>query len=173
MALILLRHTRPERAEGTCYGRTDMQLDDSFAAEAARIAAELPDVTRILSSPLSRCHRLAQAVAQSRDLAVELDERLIEMDFGAWENTPWDAIPRDQLDDWMGDFLGARPHGGESVQQLYDRVTAALSDAAQGPGPALVVTHAGVIKAAKTARGDENGWQSDIAFGGWVQVDWA
>ena len=173
MALILLRHTRPQGAEGTCYGRTDMQLDDSFAAEAARLAAELPAVTRILSSPLSRCHRLAQTIAGARGLAVDLDERLIEMDFGAWENRPWDAIPRDQLDAWMRDFLGARPHGGESVQQLYDRVGAALTDAARGPVPALVVTHAGVIKAAKTARGDEGGWQSEIGFGGWVQVAWA
>ena len=173
MDLILLRHTRPEGAEGTCYGRTDLSLDDSFVTEAARIAADLPAVTRILSSPLSRCRLLAQAVAAARDLPVDLDERLIEMDFGAWENTPWDAIPRAQLDDWAQDFMGARPHGGETVQARDDRANAALSDAARGPVPALVVTHAGVIKAAKAARGDKSGWQSEIGFGGWVRMGWA
>jgi alpha-ribazole phosphatase len=63
MALILVRHTRPQGAEGLCYGRTDLDLDASFDAHAARLGAELPAVVRILSSPLSRCLRLAQVLA--------------------------------------------------------------------------------------------------------------
>ncbi|MFN4100140.1 MAG: histidine phosphatase family protein, partial [Pararhodobacter sp.] len=63
MSLILLRHTRPMVTEGTCYGRTDLSLADDFSGSAAKIAAQLPEFTRILSSPLSRCRLLAEAVA--------------------------------------------------------------------------------------------------------------
>ncbi len=171
MALILLRHTRPEGAEGLCYGRSDLAMAADFAAHAQRIAAQLPEVTRILTSPLSRCRRLAEAVAALRGLPVEIDAGLVEMDFGRWENRPWQAIPRDELDAWRDDFLAARPHGGESVQDLADRVGAALDAAAQGARPALLVTHAGVIKAARVALGQTDGWQSQIGFGEWMRID--
>ncbi|GAB4261946.1 MAG: alpha-ribazole phosphatase [Pararhodobacter sp.] len=172
MAVILLRHTRPVGAEGLCYGRTDLALDDGFASEAARLAEELPSVRRILSSPLSRCRRLAEAIGAARDLAVEVDPRLAEMDFGTWEKTPWAEIPRDQLDAWAEDFLGARPHGGESVAELWARVREALDAAVTGPVPVLAVTHAGVIKAALASGKDMRGWQTETDFGGWRRVDW-
>ncbi|MFN4100141.1 MAG: histidine phosphatase family protein, partial [Pararhodobacter sp.] len=134
--------------------------------------AQLPEFTRILSSPLSRCRLLAEAVAEARGHNVTIDPRLTEMDFGRWESLLWSAIPRTEIDAWRDDFLDARPHGGESVRDLADRVQAALDDAARGPVPVLVVTHAGVIKAAKAARGMAGGWQSENPFGDWVRMDW-
>ncbi|MCA0203307.1 alpha-ribazole phosphatase [Pararhodobacter sp.] len=172
MALILLRHTRPAVAEGTCYGRTDLDLAPEFAGDARRIASELPDFTRILSSPLSRCHRLAQAISAARDLPVTVDPRLTEMDFGRWETCPWAEIPRAEIDAWRDDFLHARPHGGESVQDLYTRVREALAEAAQGPVPALIVTHAGVIKAALAAQRAPEAWRAETTFGTWRRIDW-
>lgn len=168
MALILLRHTRPEGAEGLCYGRTDLALAPEFEAEAARLAQELPPVARILSSPLSRCLRLAQALAGARALPLHIDDRLAEMDFGAWEKRPWAAIPRAELDAWAADLTGARPHGGETVAELAARSRAALAEAQP---PALVVTHAGVIKAALVASRGAAGWQAAIPFGGWVALN--
>lgn len=172
MALILLRHTRPEGASGVCYGRTDLPLAEGFAQETAAIAAGLPAVARIVSSPLSRCLRLAQAIGTARDLPVQVLPDLIEMDFGRWENHPWDRIPRAEIDAWSEDFLDARPHGGESVRQLAARARRALDMAATGPRPALVVTHAGIIKAARVATGEGDGWRAETAFGTWVTVDW-
>lgn len=170
MALILLRHTRPAVAEGTCYGRTDLDLAADFPAESARIASELPDITRILSSPLSRCLRLARAIGAARDLPVTPDPRLIEMDFGTWEGRPWSAIPRPEIDAWRDDFLAARPHGGESVQALAARVADALAEAATGTVPVLIVTHAGVIKAALAAQGIPDAWRAETAFGTWRRI---
>jgi len=171
MALILLRHTRPVGAEGLCYGRTDLDLDDSFSTEVARLLGQLPQVAQILTSPLSRCARLAQALAEARGLTANPDPRLIEMDFGAWERRRWDTIPRDQLDAWAADLTGARPHGGETVAELAARTRAALDDALTGPLPTLMVTHAGVIKSAlHTARG-EAAWQAQIGFGQWVELN--
>lgn len=173
MALILLRHTRPLGADGLCYGRTDLALDDSFDGETARLAGELPDIVRIVTSPLSRCHLLAQALADVRGLPVEVLPGLIEMDFGTWEGRRWDDVPRDQLDAWSADFHHARPHGGESVTQLLARARAALDAVMAGPAPVLVVAHAGIIKAALAATGAADGWRAEIGFGQWLRVEWA
>lgn len=173
MALILLRHTRPLGAEGLCYGRTDLPLDDSFDGESARLAKDLPEVARIVSSPLSRCHRLALAVGRARGLPVQVLPGLVEMDFGAWEGMRWDDVPRAELDAWSADFHHARPHGGESVAQLLARARAALDAALSGPAPVLAVTHAGIIKAALAATNTGAGWKAEIPFGGWLRVDWA
>ncbi len=170
MAVILLRHTRPAVAEGTCYGRTDLPLAPCFAAEAARLTATLPPLAHVVTSPLSRCHRLAAAIATARDLPLATDSRLIEMDFGRWEGLPWDAIPRPELDAWAEDLLHASPHGGETVADLAARTHAALADLARGPRPALAVTHAGVIKAARAARQGAEAWQTTLPFGGWEEV---
>ena len=171
MGVILLRHSRPEGAAGLCYGRTDLLPDGSLAAEIARLAAELPPVARVVSSPLTRCRRLAEGLAQARALPLSLDPDLIEMDFGALENTPWDAIPRAELDAWAADFLHARPHGGESVAMLAGRTRRVL-DALSGPEPGLAVTHAGIIKAARAAIGAPDPWRHETPFATWITLDW-
>ena len=167
MAVILLRHTRPAVAEGICYGRTDLDLAPCFDGHAARLAASLPPVAAVVTSPLTRCRRLAEVIAAARGLHPVPDPRLIEMDFGLWEGRPWDALPRAELDAWAADLLHARPHGGETVAELAARTRAALADLAARPGPVLAVTHAGVIKAARAARDGPAAWHGTLDFGAW------
>ncbi|WP_209425876.1 histidine phosphatase family protein [Pararhodobacter sp. SW119] len=171
MALILLRHTRPEGSEGLCYGRSELALGEDFEDQVNRIARDLPAFRRVLSSPLTRCLRLARVLASTRAVPLTVDERLIEMDFGKWERRPWSTLPRDELDAWAGDLLNARPHGGETVAELSARTCAALTDAGQGAVPALLVTHAGVIKAAIARYEGSVGWDAKIAFGSWRVFD--
>jgi alpha-ribazole phosphatase len=166
MDMILMRHTKPAGAQGLCYGRTDLGLGPCFAAHAARILQDLPDVARIVTSPLSRCALLARVIADARGVAVETDPRLTEMDFGAWENVPWADIPRAELDAWAADLLHARPHGGESVADLRARVLPALRDHAHPQ--TLVVTHHGVIKCARWLVMGDDAWQSELKFGAFL-----
>jgi alpha-ribazole phosphatase len=163
--VILLRHTRPVGAEGLCYGRLDLLPGADLAAEVARLNDSLPEVARIVASPLTRCRLLGEGLARARGLALALEPRLVEMDFGAWEGRPWADVPRAELDAWAADLLHARPHGGESVAQLAARVEAALADLGARPGRALVVTHAGVIKAALVPRRGPAAWSASIGFG--------
>lgn len=168
MALILLRHTRPASAEGLCYGRTDLDLDPGFPAAAAAIDAALPPVDRILTSPLSRCARLAAHVAARRSLAATPDPRLAEMDFGSWEARAWSELPRAELDAWAADFDHARPHGGESVAALASRVSEVLDEV--GSGTTLWVTHSGVVRTVCALRGLYAGWQTPLDFGCWLEI---
>jgi alpha-ribazole phosphatase len=157
-----MRHPPPAIAPGVCYGATDVALAGPVDADAF---VDLPPFHQLVSSPLARCAILATRLAQARGLAPAFDDRLREMDFGAWEGKAWDAIPRLELDAWAADFLHARPHGGESVAMLAARVSAALRDHRRQSGDSLIVTHAGVVRA---ALGD---WRAQIGFGTWVRLD--
>lgn len=161
MALILVRHTRPLGAEGLCYGKTDLPPGPELAADAARLNAELPQIKRILTSPLMRAARLAEALGALRGTQIAMDARLAEMDFGSWEGVPWNDIPRDELDVWADDLLGARPHGGESVAMMAGRVTECLND----HHDALFVTHMGPIRAALAKASHKNAWEAKVEFG--------
>ena len=170
MPLTLLRHTTPNRHQGLCYGRLDLDLADSFVAEAQRALAALGKVTAIYSSPLSRCMRLAEFIAEQHGLSVTAEPRLIEMDFGRWEGLLWSHLPREELDAWAEDFMHARPHGGESVAMLRERVLLVFDEIskARSLDAVLCVTHSGVIRAAM-ARGDQSAdYDLAVAFGGSV-----
>lgn len=143
MQLYLIRHPAPQVDAGICYGRTDLALVDDVGAAAARIMARLPPQLPLFTSPLRRCRQLADALHP----APLSDARLQEMNFGAWEMTPWSRIRRDALDRWAADPLGYRPPQGESVADLQARVNAFIAEA-RGAGleRAVLVTHAGVMK---------------------------
>ncbi|WP_428102043.1 alpha-ribazole phosphatase [Candidatus Rariloculus sp.] len=167
MAVILVRHTRPAVPKGMCYGRMDVGLADTFAEEAAAVLAALPSVHQVVTSPLNRCLQLAKYIAEARNLPIEVDGRLMELDFGRWEGRPWSAVPEADLDAWARDFMLARPHGGESIAMLRDRVAAVLSDWSARRKSVAIVTHAGVIRAACEPRTDEPwDFRPSVDFGG-------
>ena len=148
MRLTLVRHPKPDVAPGLCYGRTDLAVvPEQLAHTAAELGASLaPDAT-LYSSPLQRCRDLAVALAAQRGgMAPLLDPRLAEMDFGAWEMQPWDAIPRDQIDAWAADPAGYRPGGGETVLEMAARVSAFHADVQRQQRDAVIVCHAGTMR---------------------------
>ncbi len=169
MDLVLIRHTRPDVAEGLCYGQMDVGLADTFAEDAARVLAALPEVWRVVSSPAQRCMALAKYIVAAKDLPMDIDERLMEMDFGAWQGRYWADVPLSDLDAWADDFLHARPHGGESVKMFMSRVSAALAEWSARQEPIAIVTHAGVIKVAcQPHDGLPGDFEATVDFGGIV-----
>lgn len=90
-AVILARHGRTRlNAEGRLRGHLDPPLDQIGAEEARRLSGQVaPLLTdhlphRILASPLLRTIQTAQQIARGVGLAVTVEERLIDRDFGAW-----------------------------------------------------------------------------------------
>jgi alpha-ribazole phosphatase len=147
MRLILIRHPQPDVVPGICYGRTDLavtptQLELALAALLPTLPAALP----VYASPLQRCAVLATRLAQHP----VYDERLVEMDFGAWEMQPWASIPRAEVDAWAADLSNYRPGDGESVLQMAERIAAFYADLQrqldQENGQAIVVCHAGTMR---------------------------
>ena len=178
MALYLIRHLEPRGARGMCYGRQDLPCDSpTWAIDAAAIRAQLPGhVLRgcsVFTSPLSRCRALAQELAAPH--APRIAEELIELDFGAWEGTRWDALPRDELDAWARDVWCYRPGGGESAAMVEERWRRWYGGVAAGGFDSVIaVTHAGVIRTALAASGRlrrEEAASISIAFGSVHRID--
>lgn len=170
MALILLRHTTPDVAPGTCYGQTDLDVAASFETEAVSAMAALPAFNQIVSSPLKRCRKLAEYLSEKTGVPVTSDPRLMEMNFGSWEGRLWSEIERSEIEAWASDFYHAQPHGGESVAILHARISAALEDLKDQETSTLIVSHAGVIRAALARGKTAADFNTEIAFGGFVTM---
>lgn len=163
MAVIVVRH--PETVDPRVIaGQRDVALAPHALATIDAIAASLPAARRIVSSDLSRCRILADAIAAKSGLPCSLDARWREQSFGAWEGKRWDEVDgRDYLDHWTT----AAPPGGESIRDVQARVAAALADS---DDDTLVITHAGPIRCALAiTRGIpiDEAFAIDVAFGSW------
>lgn len=147
MDIYLIRHTRTATETGLCYGQTDVALADSFVDDAAALRGKLPDLSAdcpVFSSPLSRCSQLAEMLSTQ----VIADERLLELNFGAWEGRRFDAIDAETLKQWSDHFVDRAPPNGESFNDLCRRIGAFWQELLQQPHEqVLIVTHAGAIRA--------------------------
>ena len=165
MRLTLLRHTPTAVPPNWCHGQSDVALAAGASADIHHCVQHLGDyglltnksgrAIPIYSSPSSRCAALAGALhaaqaAISSALEITYDRRWLELNFGAWENRLWSDIPRSESEPWTDDPMRCCPPGGESGLALIARVRLALSDLlASGREQAIVVTHAGPIRAAR------------------------
>ena len=142
------RHPRAEGAAGRCIGRTNLAVDPR---RAKRLAHRIRGVARrhglpheAWVSPLRRCCDVGRWLRRW-GWRVHVDQRLRELDFGAWDGQPWTHIAWHEVEAWQADLLHHAPGGGETLAALALRVQAFVTGA--GPGPRLVVTHGGWINA--------------------------
>lgn len=146
------RHPRAIGATGRCIGRTDLAVDPRKArrlahrmrAEARRQGWRREQVT-VLVSPLRRSREVGR-VLRSWGFRVQVDARLQELDFGAWDGRPWAEIDWAEVEAWQADLLHHAPGGGESLAALAQRVQAFVAAGAAGH-VRLVVTHGGWLNA--------------------------
>ncbi|WP_309116321.1 histidine phosphatase family protein, partial [Saccharothrix sp.] len=152
--LYLLRHGQTELSVARRYsGRGNPPLTDvgrRQAEAAARRLAKVDRLTAVVSSPLDRAHQTAQAVAQAVGLDATTHDGLIETDFGRWEGLTFaEAAARDPQVHrlWLGD-PGVPAPGGESFDQVHERVRRALHDLLDRHpgGNVVVVSHVTPIK---------------------------
>jgi alpha-ribazole phosphatase len=148
MKVALIRHPAPLIEPGLCYGRLDIPTAPSAQAQIREIAADprLQGATRVWSSPALRCRGLAEAIAHALSVPLTIDPRLSELDFGAWEGQPWDAISRQDLDRWAASPMTFAPPGGESGAALFARVRDICTDLRQARQDCVVVSHGGPLK---------------------------
>jgi alpha-ribazole phosphatase len=145
MEIFLIRHTTPAVEKGICYGQTDLDVTETFLAEAAVIKQHLPEsIARVYSSPLQRCKKLAEHLFPQKPVSLHTD--LMEINCGRWEMQPWNDIPRHEIDPWMNDFVTVPTPGGESYVDLHQRVVAVFEEIAKPPQPTAIVAHGGVIR---------------------------
>ena len=149
--LILLRH--PEVApqwRGRCYGQTDVGLSRAGVLAARRMAATLAaePICAVWASPRRRARIPGARIAAALGVTLQIDDRLTERSFGAWEGRTWDAIWAD-TGSAMNAMIDApatfRPGGGETTIGLSERVRDWFQSVQSSA--VLAVSHGGPIAA--------------------------
>ena len=160
--LVVVRHGLTQwNLEKRYQGQRDIDLllPDALA-DMDRLREELDGESfdAVVCSDLKRCRQTLAHVAEGRGWpSPRLDERLRENDFGEFEGRTWEELEGDRVyRDWIDSAGELAPPGGESAQDLRDRLALALEQilqAAQAAGSdepshyrVLVVTHGGVIR---------------------------
>jgi probable phosphoglycerate mutase len=154
LTTVLVRHgASPLSPQKRFSGRGDVPLSEEGRAQAARLAERLAErggIDLVVTSPLRRARRTAEAVAAAvgADLVVEPD--LAETDFGRWEGHTFAEVREQwpaELDAWLASTEVAPP-GGESFAATAERVRGALDRlrARHAGKTVAVVSHVTPIK---------------------------
>jgi probable phosphoglycerate mutase len=149
--IVLARHgeTEPNRV-GRLLGRSDPPLNERGRQQAGALAAFLadgPTPTVVITSPLGRTRETAEAISATSGAPLRVDDRLIEVDYGEWDEQLIRDIPADVAARWRTDPSFAAP-GGESLADLRLRIApcaATLFEEAR-EGVIVVVSHVSPIK---------------------------
>ena len=143
------RHGQTEfNRGGRLQGRLDAPLSDLGKLQAAALGRGFANqaVARVLSSPLQRARDTARAIAAEHDREVEVDERLIELDYGDWDGLLLGDVPAESWAAWRND-AGFAPPGGERLSDVAARVTSFCADVLSDD-LVIAVSHVSPIKAA-------------------------
>lgn len=158
-----LRHGETDwNKEGRLQGHIDIPLNETGRAQA-RLAIPILQkypIDRIVSSPLSRALETAQIINAVLQKPLVTDERLREKHFGLFEGKTKDEIALWQMENPTYDLTRGlsltAPPGGESPEQLQERILAAkehfLTDYADN---VLFVAHGGIYRSLCLALGQE------------------
>ncbi|MBN8413626.1 histidine phosphatase family protein [Halomonas litopenaei] len=157
LELVVVRHGLTQwNLDKRYQGQRDIPLlmPDALG-DMDRLRDELADEVfdAVVASDLTRCCQTLAHIAEGRGWpAPRLDRRLRENDFGEFEGRQWEELKDDPVyRDWIESAGELAPPGGESAQDLRERLALALDaifDAAVEAGHrrVLVVTHGGVIR---------------------------
>ncbi|MFC4529840.1 histidine phosphatase family protein [Sphaerisporangium dianthi] len=126
----LLRHGEVHNPQGLLYGRLPgYHLSENGRSMAEVVAKALAgrDIVALCSSPLERAQETAAPIAQTLDLPVQTDERLIEADniFQGHAVGGMFRAPRNLRHMWNP----ARPSWGEPYVEIVRRMRAAIDAA--------------------------------------------
>ena len=151
MKLYVARHGQTQwNAENKVCGRTDLPLTEVGIAQAQDLAekAEALGIDLILTSPLDRAHTMARIIADRCGAEVQVEERLIEQNYGVFEG----------VDRQDPGFLAnkrqfaVRYPGGESMMDMAGRIYPLLEEIRErySEKTVLLACHGGVCRVIRT-----------------------
>lgn len=132
MTLWLVRHGQTDwNAQKRYQGHSDIPLNEAGTKQAQQIAQRLASerLHAIISSDSQRTMQTADAIACHHNLAVQLEPRLRESNFGVFEGLRYkDVINQHKLmaEAWFTDPENP-PEGGEKLSEVAARVSAAIA----------------------------------------------
>jgi len=154
--LILVRHGETEwNLAGRIQGHSDSRLTARGAEQGRRAAERLAglDIAAVYASDLGRARETGELIAAPHGPPVQTVQGLRERCYGAFEGRTAEEIRGEDpevFERGLGDRRGLARPGGETQQELSERVMGALGEIAGAhPGETVAVaTHGGPIKSA-------------------------
>lgn len=148
--LDMLRHGETELGGGM-RGSLDDALTDTGWAQMRAAVAQAGPWDRIVSSPLQRCARFAEELAQRLTLPLSIEPGLQELHFGDWEGQSAAQLMEtaaEGLGLFWNDPYGFTPPNGEPVVEFSSRVLAAIDRLCQAYAGerVLLIGHGGVMR---------------------------
>lgn len=148
--LIVVRHGESEgNAKNEFHGQYNSDLTEKGHRQAECTAVYLDKfrIDAIYASDIRRAFSTAKHTADRRGMTVIPDAGLREINAGEWEQMKFDDIAArypETYRTWREDIAHCRCPGGESVEELRDRVKAAFERiAAENDGKnVMIATHA-------------------------------
>ncbi|HYM82696.1 MAG TPA: histidine phosphatase family protein [Candidatus Dormibacteraeota bacterium] len=133
LTLVLTRHGLTARSDPEQHlgQHIDIGLSEEGREQAMALAGRIADerFDRIVCSPLRRARETAEAVAAGRP--IELDARLLEMDYGRWEGLTYEgieAVDAAYRAEWEADPARLPCPGGESADDVAARARSFVED---------------------------------------------
>lgn len=141
LRLSLIRHGQTAwNVEGRAQGHCDIPLDETGRDQVCRLGVAYGGLfDRVFSSDLRRAAETAQVLA-CHDTT--LDPALRERSFGEWEGLPFRDFYAQMPADRSQEFH-FRPPGGESFQDVWERLQDWTCQLTQAEGRVAVVSHGG------------------------------
>lgn len=172
--LIFIRHGQSvANEEGRFAGQTNVPLTELGKAQAkyaAEYITKREKIDKIYSSDLQRAHNTALPVSEITGIPINDAKELREICAGIWEGRLANEIEVEyekEFQTWRKDYANARLPGGESVQEVYERVVPFVKQIAkENDGLTLLfASHASPIRAVDCY---SQGWSwqrmSDVPF---------
>lgn len=158
MTVYLIRHGETTaNASKTFAGISDVDLTEKGISQAEVAAEKLKDIKldAVFSSDLKRAKETAHKIAEKQDLHIQAIDAFREMNFGIWEGKKFAEIKAsdpERLQLWFDDFEHFVVPEGESVKEMFERVTEAYKQiitkfGADSDKQVAIVAHGGVIQA--------------------------
>jgi broad specificity phosphatase PhoE len=151
--LIIVRHGETDWNKDRVFrGRLDIPLNDvgRNQAEATAEALKTIPVSAVVSSPLVRATETAGKIARDHNLEVQIDHRLIDLNYGEWQGLSETEVKKlypGLYQEWQLRPHVARIPGGETLENVRRRVMALVKDCVEYPGGVVVsVAHRVVNK---------------------------
>lgn len=148
----IMRHGEPEGGRRYRGSSVDDPLSENGWQQMWNAIPENAPWQHIVCSPLSRCAKFSEALADSLKINFTVEDNLKEIGFGSWEGrTPEDiqANEGDALERFLSDPVNNRPEGAEPLEDFADRIWTVYENIAEqyNAQHILIVAHAGVIRA--------------------------
>ncbi|MFT6121714.1 MAG: broad specificity phosphatase PhoE [Oleiphilaceae bacterium] len=167
----LIRHGEPVGGQ-RLRGAQDDPLSELGWQQMRASVGDFSPWTKLLTSPLSRCHAFTQELSTKLKLELDINKEFREIHFGEWEGLRIKDLMKQEpkaLRNYWQDPDNNAPKGSERLTDFTQRINVAWDELIinnQGEHT-LLVCHGGVIRAILSrvlGMPKENLWNFDVPY---------